>query len=64
MSILIKSWKNDIVYNLNSDVMVNIKEFASNEIQLSHITIHKDTPLDRGLSGLTFILAAGGRLLL
>jgi hypothetical protein len=46
MSISIRSWKNDIVYTLNSDVMVNIKEFAANEILLSRI-IHKDTPLEK-----------------
>ena len=45
MSISIKSSKNDIIYTLNSDVLIYVNEFTENEIELSHI-MQKDTPFE------------------
>ena len=45
MSISFKSSKNDIIYTLNSDVLIYLNEYAANKIELSHI-MQKDTPLE------------------
>ena len=45
MSISIKSLKTDLIYSLNSDILIFLNEFSTNEINLSKI-INKDTPLE------------------
>jgi hypothetical protein len=45
MSISIKSSKNDIIYTLNSDVLIYLNEFTENEIDLSHI-MQKEAPFE------------------
>ena len=45
MSISFKSSKNDIIYTLNSDVLIYLNEYAANKIELSHI-MQKDTPFE------------------
>ena len=37
MSISIKSSKNDMIYTLNSDILIYLNEYAANKIELSHI---------------------------
>ena len=45
MSISIKSLKTDLIYSLNSDILILLNEFSTNEVNLSEI-INKDTPLE------------------
>ena len=45
MSISIKSVKTGLIYSLNSDILIFLNEFSTNEINLSEI-INKDTPLE------------------